>query len=96
MVTRAQVSRLAARIDAIVTARQPPGGRQVVIMSPFKEDDDAAVARHCAAHPEERSNDGTTTAVHHPASMGLPVMDELKDWTCRRNIQGKIMARCRK
>ena len=60
MVTRAQVSRLAARIDAIIASRQPPGGREVVFIAPYDKDDesgDIAVERHCAAHPEDRGAD---------------------------------------
>jgi hypothetical protein len=54
VVTKATINRLSARIDAIVTARKPPGGRQVVIMWPCREDDDVTNERHCAAHPDDR------------------------------------------
>jgi len=57
MVSRAQINRLSARIDAIVAARQPPGGRQVVFSAPYDKDDesgDIAIERHCAEHPEDR------------------------------------------
>jgi len=57
LVTKAQISRLSARIDAIIAARQPPGGRQVVFCAPYDKDDesgDIAVERHCAEHPEDR------------------------------------------
>jgi len=68
MVTRAQVSRLAARIDAIIASRQPPGGRQVVFSAPYDKDDesgDIAIERHCAAHPQDRDADSYVIIIEY-------------------------------